>query len=121
MPFKTKRIYDPAAPADGTRVLVDRLWPRGVSKQRAALATWLKDVAPSPALREWFGHEPGKFDAFRAAYTKELATDAEKQTAVQALLEMGEKGTVTLLYGAKSPTVNHAVVLRQYLEKHGAS
>lgn len=114
--FTIKRIYAPASPQDGYRVLVDRLWPRGVSKQRAALDAWMKDVAPTPALREWFGHQPERFEAFKTKYLLELETDSAKQPGVQALLQKAGQGVVTLLYGAKSPTVNHAVVLQQFLQ-----
>ncbi|MGD9560317.1 MAG: DUF488 domain-containing protein [Oscillospiraceae bacterium] len=115
-PFVTKRIYLPAEATDGARVLVDRLWPRGISKERAALAAWLKDAAPSTALRQWFGHEPERFEDFSEKYRLELAADPEKQPAIRELLNMAQAGRVTLLYAAKSPTVNHAVVLKGYLD-----
>lgn len=114
--IEIKRIYAPASPDDGTRVLIDRLWPRGVSKERAQLTLWLKAVAPSTELREWFGHKPENMQAFTAAYQKELDTDAEKQQAIAQLLDMAKKQKLTLLYGAKDPTINHAIVLKHYLE-----
>lgn len=117
MPFQIKRIYDPAAPDDGKRVLVDRLWPRGISKERAALFEWRKDIAPSPALREWFCHKPELFEAFAAKYREELAQDPEKQSAVAALRALSNEGMVTLLYAAKSPEINQAIVLKGYLEE----
>lgn len=117
MPFQLKRIYDPASPDDGKRVLVDRLWPRGVSKERAALFEWQKDIAPSPALREWFCHKPELFDAFTAKYREELTRDPEKKVAVAALQDLSKEGMVTLLYAAKSPEINQAVVLKRYLEE----
>lgn len=115
MSFVIKRIYEPAAAADGQRVLVDRLWPRGVSKDRARLDLWLKDAAPSPDLRKEFGHMKERFAAFREQYLAELKTDSVKQLAVGELLAMEKKGAVTLLYGARDPVVNHANVLLEHL------
>ncbi len=115
--IEIKRIYEPAATKDGRRILVDRLWPRGVAKQKAQLDEWLKDIAPSPPLRAWFGHKSERFDAFAQQYRLELDTDPLKQSAVRHLLEMNEAGDITLLYGAKSDTVNHARVLQQYLRE----
>lgn len=112
MPVVIKRVYDEPAAADGYRVLVDRLWPRGVSKQRAALDAWLKDIAPSPQLRTWFGHKPERFAAFSARYDAELKTNP----AVDELRQIiKEHDTVTLLYGARDPKINHAIVLLKYL------
>ena len=109
-----KRIYDEPADDDGCRVLVDRLWPRGVSKERASLELWLKEVAPSPPLRQEFAHMQERFADFRAQYEAEL----EQNPAVGQLLELAAKHTrVTLLYGAKDPEVNHARVLQDYLQK----
>lgn len=116
MAFQIKRIYADKDASDGWRVLVDRLWPRGVSKERAALNAWMKDAAPSPALRIWFGHQPDRMAEFAEAYRKELDTDAEKQQAVAQLRQVGKKGMVSLLYGAKDPKINHAIVLKAYLE-----
>ncbi|BAV66055.1 DUF488 domain-containing protein [Sphingobium cloacae] len=110
-----KRIYEPADRADGQRILVDRLWPRGVSKKEAELTEWCKDIAPSPALRKWFGHDPARFDEFRDRYRKELDGNGE---AVAALCDRAAKGDLTLLYGAHDETCNHAVVLAQYLRAH---
>lgn len=115
MDIRIKRVYDPPLPSDGYRILVDRLWPRGVSKQHAALNAWMKDVAPSTQLREWFDHRTERFDEFRKKYTAELDEDVEKQPLIQKLLQQARQGTVTLLYGARSPNVNHAAVLRDYL------
>lgn len=110
--FKIKRIYEPAAKDDGLRVLVDRLWPRGVSKQIAAVDIWFKDIAPTPELRTWFNHEAERFAEFSARYTNEL----QQNPAVKQLLEEAAKhGTTTLLYAAHDEKVNHAVVLLQYL------
>lgn len=121
MPLQIKRIYQPAAPNDGKRILVDRLWPRGVSKDRARLDAWAKDIAPSPALRQAFGHKAEHFDSFRAAYLKELETDPAKQEAVAEVLAMAKDGMVTLLYAAKDPAINHAAVLLPYLEERAAA
>ena len=107
-----KRIYDEAAADDGYRVLVDRLWPRGVSKERAQLDEWLKDVAPSPDLRVWFGHEASRFDEFSARYEEELLHNSGVEH-LREIIKQHQK--VTLLYGAKDPKVNHAVVLRDFL------
>lgn len=117
MSFRIKRVYEPATKDDGCRVLVDRLWPRGVSKERAALDEWCKDISPSPDLRKWFGHQPGRFAEFTKRYQKELEEDPVRQDAAAKLRKLAEKGTVTLLYGAKDPAVNHAIVLKRYLEK----
>ncbi|MCE3292260.1 MAG: MarR family transcriptional regulator [Arthrobacter sp.] len=112
--FAVKRIYDEPADDDGCRVLVDRLWPRGVSKERAGLDLWLKDIAPSPPLRQEFAHMQERFADFRVQYEAEL----EQNQAVGQLLELAAKHPkVTLLYGAKDPEVNHARVLQDYLEK----
>jgi len=108
MPLCLKRIYDDAAPSDGFRVLVDRLWPRGISKARAALDLWLKEVAPSPELRSWFDHRDDRFSEFAIRYRAEL--DGNPATE-QLRRIVRENAVTTLLYGAKSPTINHAIVL----------
>lgn len=113
MPFQIKRIYEPAKPSDGIRVLVDRLWPRGVKKSDARLDDWMKDVAPSPQLRLWFGHRPERFAKFQERYVKELAGNPE----LAELRRLGKGAQVTLLYGARDPEVNHAVVLRSVLRR----
>ena len=112
--FQTRRIYEPADKSDGYRVLVDRLWPRGVSKERAALDTWAKEVAPSTELRQWFGHVPERFPEFVKRYTSELANNPAL-AAYEA--EWKKHPTVTLLFGARDETHNEAIVLQQYLEK----
>jgi uncharacterized protein YeaO (DUF488 family) len=109
--FTIKRIYEPPAADDGYRVLVDRLWPRGVSKVAAELDEWLKDVAPTTDLRVWFNHDPGRFAEFTSRYEGELA----ENPAADALRARGDDQPVTLLYGAKDPAINHAVVLRDFL------
>lgn len=116
--IQTKRIYEDPAPSDGYRVLVDRLWPRGVSKERADLNEWLKDIAPSTELRKWYDHDPAKFAEFTEKYKTELDANTE---IVQGLLatakEQASKGeNLTLLYAAKTPD-NEAAVLKTYLEK----
>lgn len=109
---KLKRAYEPAAEADGTRVLVDRLWPRGVSKADAAVDRWLKEIAPSTGLREWFGHDPARWQEFRRRYKQELQQHAAELEELRAL---ARHGTVTLLYGARDEEHNDAVVLRDVL------
>jgi len=112
--FAVKRIYENPSDDDGCRVLVDRLWPRGVSKERAHLGLWLKDVAPSPPLRKEFAHMQERFAQFRAAYEAELETNP----AVQTLYALAaEHGKVTLLFGARDPETNHARVLQEFLER----
>jgi uncharacterized protein YeaO (DUF488 family) len=106
MTFRIKRIYEPPAKSDGLRVLVDRLWPRGVKKTEARLDLWMKDVAPSTELRKWFGHEPERFAEFKRRYKKELSKEA-----LAELRKLGKGKTVTLLYGAKDPEMNQAAVL----------
>jgi uncharacterized protein YeaO (DUF488 family) len=110
--FMIKRVYDAPAATDGYRILVDRLWPRGVSKQAAALDLWMKDIAPSPALRTWFGHHPERFAEFAAKYEQEL----QHNLSVRELAKLEEQhGNVTLLYAAHDPKYNHALVLQRYL------
>jgi uncharacterized protein YeaO (DUF488 family) len=107
----TKRVYDPPGDHDGWRILVDRLWPRGLRKSDALLHSWRKELAPSPDLRRWFDHRPERFAEFRKTYRGELATNPE---VPRFLLEIGD-GTVTLLYGARDPAINHAAVLAEFL------
>lgn len=114
MTIRTKRAYEPAAPDDGARVLVDRYWPRGVSKEEAELDAWAKEVAPSDELREWFDHDPEKWDDFRRRYRDEL--DDLAAGLVEELLELHrDEGTLTLVYGARDTEHNNAVTLRDYL------
>ncbi len=114
MKLRIKRVYDPPAKSDGLRVLVDRLWPRGLSKQSAKIDHWLRDVAPSGRLRKWFGHDPAKWKEFRKRYTKELNGSPE---AVNELRKLLSKRQATLLFGAKDAERNNAVVLRDYLAR----
>ncbi len=110
--IRLKRIQAPAGPDDGARVLVDRLWPRGISKARAALALWCREVAPSTELRRWFGHDPARWDEFQRRYRAELQ-DADD--ALETLRQMARAGPVTLLFAAHDEQHNQAVVLRDVL------
>ncbi|NTV26574.1 MAG: DUF488 domain-containing protein [Chlorobiaceae bacterium] len=110
--IRIMRVYDPASPDDGLRVLVDRLWPRGVTKEKLQAAMWLKASAPSTELRKWFGHDRSKWQEFRHRYLAELDKGFEGE---QALLDEARKGRVTLLYAARDPECNHALVLREHL------
>src|ERR1700761_5170348 len=107
-----KRIYEPAAKGDGARVLVDRVWPRGISKGKAALDLWLKEIAPSTELRKWFGHDQARWNEFRERYGKELDGNAD---AVGQLNALAAQGPVTLLYSAHDTERNQAVALAEYL------
>ena len=109
-----KRVYEQAADEDGVRILVDRLWPRGVSKERAALSGWLKEVAPSPDLRRWWHHDPDRFEDFARRYRTEL----DDNPALEDLLSIvREHDRTTLVYAAKDPAVNHALILRDYIRQ----
>ncbi|TFD82568.1 DUF488 domain-containing protein [Cryobacterium fucosi] len=121
MTIRIKRVYDAPSTADGSRVLVDRLWPRGVSRARADLDEWLKDVAPSPGLRTWWNHDPDRIDEFAVRYRAELDVDPTAAVAVARLRSLvaanARAGTaITLVYGARDPLVNHARILGEYLE-----
>lgn len=111
--IRLKRVYEPPAATDGVRVLVDRVWPRGVAKDKAAIDHWLKAVAPSTALRQWFGHDPARWAEFGRRYRAELAQNPE---ALVALRRLARRGTMTLLYGARDTEHNQAVVLKAVLE-----
>ena len=111
--LNVKRVYEQPADADGTRVLVDRVWPRGLTKQRAAADVWLKEIAPSADLRKWFGHDPSRWKEFEARYRAELDKNG---AAIDRLRELIDKGPVTLLYGAHDEAHNNAVALRAYLD-----
>lgn len=112
--IKIKRIYEPPAKADGYRILVDRLWPRGIKKEAAALDEWNKVLPPATALRKWFNHIPGRYNDFKKAYTKELASHPEELQRIRAI---AKQQNVTLLYSAKDTNMNQAVVLQQVLSK----
>jgi uncharacterized protein YeaO (DUF488 family) len=115
--IQTKRVYDPPASTDGVRVLVDRLWPRGCKKEEVRCHAWLREVAPSSALRQWFGHDPNKWEEFRQRYLKELQTNPQQKAALQKLLSWAREGNLTLVYSAKDVERNQATVLKEWLEK----
>ena len=108
-----KRIYDPAAKIDGTRVLVDRLWPRGIAKTKAHVDVWMKEVGPSTALRTWFGHDPARWAEFQRRYYRELANSG----AAREVADLARRGPITLLFAAKDAEHNNAVALRDYLAR----
>lgn len=110
--IKLKRAYEPPAATDGTRVLIDRLWPRGVTKEEAAIDHWLRDIAPSTELRRWFGHDVNLWDEFRRRYTAELKHHTEQ---VDELLRLARHGRVTLVFGARDEEHNDAVVLKHFV------
>ena len=110
--IRLKRAYAPADPEDGARILVDRLWPRGLPRTDAALDGWMKDIAPSTTLRRWFAHDPARWDAFRERYAEELRAHAD---LLEQLRERARHGPVTLVYSARDEAHNDAVVLREIL------
>jgi uncharacterized protein YeaO (DUF488 family) len=112
--FQMKRVYEKPSRTDGLRILVDRLWPRGLTKEKAAVKLWLKDVAPSSELRKWFGHDPAKWKQFQTRYRKELR---QKKDAINMLRQKNKDRTVTLLYGARDEEHNEAIVLKKVLEE----
>lgn len=112
--IKVKRVYQPPQETDGLRVLVDRLWPRGLTKEKAKIDLWLKDIAPSNALRKWFAHDPAKWEEFKKRYFQELKGKTE---LVKAIKDKIKEGTVSLVYGAKDLEHNNAVALKEYLSK----
>jgi uncharacterized protein YeaO (DUF488 family) len=114
MQIELKRAYEPPAPSDGRRVLVDRIWPRGIARAALRIDAWLKELAPSSGLRKWFGHDPGKWQEFKERYARELDGRAD---ALAPLLEMANAGRLTLVFGAKDTEHNNAVALKEYLER----
>jgi uncharacterized protein YeaO (DUF488 family) len=114
MTINIKRVYELPQARDGTRVLIDRLWPRGLTKEKAKVNMWFKDIAPSSTLRKWFGHDPERWSEFKKRYHKELSENSE---VVAALLKKLKGGNVTIVYGAKDEEHNDAVVLKEYLEE----
>ena len=114
MDLRLKRAYEPAAASDGYRILIDRLWPRGVSREEARLDEWARELAPSTELRRWFGHEPVRFAQFRRRYTEELAA---RETKLRELRRRAREGTLTLVYGARDTEHNDAVVLAEILRR----
>jgi uncharacterized protein YeaO (DUF488 family) len=112
MKINLKRAYVPAEPSDGTRILIDRLWPRGLSKEKAKIDLWLKEIAPTTELRKWFDHDPAKWNEFRERYKAELKANKE---AVSELKKALQDGPTTLIYSAHDEDHNDAVVLQEYL------
>lgn len=113
--YTVKRVYDPYEPADGFRILVDRLWPRGLSKDKAHIDLWLKEIAPGNALRKWYGHDPDKWDEFRKRYRKEL----EKSDAVHDLFAaIKDHKKITLLFSSKEEKLNNAYALLEWIREH---
>jgi uncharacterized protein YeaO (DUF488 family) len=115
MNFHLKRAYDPPAPEDGTRILVDRLWPRGLKRDHARIDLWLKDIAPSTDLRSWFGHRPERWEEFARRYHAELKANPDP---LKQIREAASSGPCTLLYAAHDTERNNAVVLKAFLESH---
>jgi uncharacterized protein YeaO (DUF488 family) len=114
MTIDLKRAYDPPANSDGRRILVDRIWPRGITKADLQIDAWLKDLAPSTELRKWFGHDPAKWDEFRKRFAGELEQCSD---ALEELVEKARAGRVTLVFSAKDTEHNNAVALREHLER----
>ena len=112
--IKIKRVYEEPSTGDGMRILVDRVWPRGISKERARLADWRKDLAPSTPLRKWFGHDPAKWKEFRDSYRAELKRSGQSD-ALKDLAKLSRRKTVTLVYGAADEKHNQAVALKEFL------
>ncbi|MFC4388816.1 DUF488 domain-containing protein [Gracilibacillus marinus] len=118
--MKIKRIYDDQEEKDNIRILIDRVWPRGISKEKANLDDWLKEIGPSTELRKWFNHDPERFSEFKKRYRKELDQDHEKREAFEQLKKYNEEnnGDITILYGAKDTKYNHAVIVKELIEKN---
>lgn len=114
--IRIKRVYREPSPRDGIRILVDRVWPRGVTKTRARIDAWRKELAPSAPLRKWFGHDPAKWIGFRKRYRTELA-DSDQLSALKELARLSRRKTITLLYGAADEEHNQAVFLKELLDK----
>ena len=114
MNVKIKRVYEQPTDSDGSRILVDRLWPHGLTKEKAHVDLWLKEIAPSTELRQWFGHDPEKWKSFRGRYETEIRNNDD---LIGMLRDIAKEGTVTLLYGARDEKHNEALVLKQYLER----
>ncbi len=113
MAIEIKRVYNEARESDGFRILVDRLWPRGLNKERANVDLWLKDIAPSEELRKWFSHDPAKWDEFKQRYFQELD---RKKELVSIIIQKVREGKVTLLYAAKEEKFNNGMALKEYIE-----
>lgn len=115
--LQCKRIYEPANETDGFRILVDRLWPRGIKKEKAQINLWAKEIAPSNELRKWFSHDPVKFDAFKKRYRQELTSNPASQKLSNLCLRKIKEQNITLLYAAKNEQYNQAVVIKEWLEE----
>jgi uncharacterized protein YeaO (DUF488 family) len=115
MKIKIKRVYEQPDKGDGVRILVDRLWPRGLTKEKASVDLWLKEIAPSTELRKWFGHDPDKWKSFRTRYETEIR---HRDDLVKVLKQKAMEGTITILYGARDQKHNEALVLKQFLESN---
>lgn len=115
--LQCKRIYEPANETDGFRILVDRLWPRGIKKEKAHINLWAKEIAPSNELRKWFSHDPLKFDTFKKRYRKELICNPASQKFGNLCLQKIKEQNITLLYAAKNEQYNQAVVIKEWLEE----
>lgn len=113
MNIKIKRVYEHPEKDDGTRILVDRLWPRGLTKKKASVDLWLKDISPSTELRKWFAHDPEKWKRFRARYQTEIRNNHDP---IKVIKQKAREGTITLIYGARDENHNEALVLKQFLE-----
>ena len=111
--LKIKRVYDPPSPNDGKRILIDRLWPRGLKKEDAKVDDWIKEVAPSTELRTWYGHDPKKWSEFKRRFFSELQ---RRQDLVEGIVSASRKGTVTLLFGSREERFNNAVALKEFVE-----
>jgi uncharacterized protein YeaO (DUF488 family) len=116
--IKIKRIYNPPSKEDGFRILIDRLWPRGLSKEKAKIDLWLKEIAPSDQLRKWYGHDPKKWTEFRKKYFNELK---DKDELVNLIARKLNEETITFLYSSKEEKINNAVALKEYLLTHGVT
>ena len=114
MSIDLKRAYEPPAASDGWRVLIDRIWPRGIAKEDLQVDAWLKDAAPSAELRKWFGHDPKKWDEFKQRYARELD---QRRDAIEQLVERARTGRVTLVFGARDTAHSNAAALKEYLER----
>jgi uncharacterized protein YeaO (DUF488 family) len=115
--IQIKRVYESPSPEDGVRILIDRLWPRGISKEQASIDEWMKEIAPSPELRTWFGHRPERFAEFAENYERELSEDPTRIGLADRICELAVQQNVTLVYAAKDPVHNHAVVLQRWLHR----
>lgn len=113
--IRIDRVYNPPSPGGGLRVLVDRMWPRGLKKEAAAVDLWLKEVAPSHSLRKWFGHDPERFEEFRSRYEAELESDAPAREGLRNLVRQARNGPLTLLFSARDEEHNNAAVLRDFI------